>query len=223
MELPKDLKLVSGVGSEKGHTACLFSARALLDGRGFTDGHPSAVLRAFGIGINDSNWWPSDEERTAVLLPIALDERLCASKCDASPEAEQIRAYLCADFAVRVCAPAALRAARLDAEAAKLEALPEITDRETAEAAEAAEAAAYAARAAAWAAAWAARAAEGAEWARAAEWAEWAAAEAARAAEAAAYAARAAEAAAEVAEVADGLRDQAIALFVRMLDVKGGG
>ena len=35
------------------HTACLFSARSLLDGRPFTDEHPSATLRAVGIRIND--------------------------------------------------------------------------------------------------------------------------------------------------------------------------
>lgn len=67
-----------------------------------------------------------------------------------TPEVEELRAFAFADFAVRIVAPLALDAAGLKNEAAKLRALPEIMDRETARAAAAAaEAAAEAAAAAA--------------------------------------------------------------------------
>jgi hypothetical protein len=107
--------------------------------------------------------------------------------------------YAAADRAVRIYAPAALRAAGLEAEALRLEAVASINDATTAwAAAAAARAAADAARAArdawdAWAAAAAARAAEAAAdtaWAaaRATDDAAWAAADAARAAADAAWA-----------------------------------
>jgi hypothetical protein len=104
--------LVGGsVGGEKSGAACLMSARALLDGRPFGDEHPSQVLRRIGIRLNDGNWWSSDVERTTTLMPLALDERLCASKCDASREAEIARAKLCANWALSEAAPMALDAA----------------------------------------------------------------------------------------------------------------
>ena len=81
-EVLRTFTLQSEVGNGE-TTACLMSARSLLDGRGLTDEHPSRVIRALGIKLNDGPWWDGDVERTAVLLPIALDERLCASKCDA--------------------------------------------------------------------------------------------------------------------------------------------
>lgn len=129
--LPKDLRLVRGKGDGM-HTACLMSVQALLDGRPPSDDHPSVTLRAFGIEMNDGYWWDSPEERTAVLLPIAKDERLCASKCDATLPAERRRAYLCADWAVRTIGPLGLRNAGLEAQALQLESLSEVVDEETA-------------------------------------------------------------------------------------------
>lgn len=104
------LKLVSGEGDGT-HTACIMSARSLLDGRPFGDSHPSQVLRKIGIRLNDGNWWADDAERTRILLPLALDERLCAAKCDTSRAAEQERARLCAEWALGTAAPMALDAA----------------------------------------------------------------------------------------------------------------
>jgi hypothetical protein len=98
---------VNGAGDGK-KTACLMSARSLLDGRPFGDGHPSNVLRRIGIRINDGPWWESNEERTSLLLSLALDERLCASKCDASFAAEVKRGKLAAAWALSFAAPMAL-------------------------------------------------------------------------------------------------------------------
>jgi hypothetical protein len=109
-------KFVSGKGNGS-TTACLFSARSLLDGRPFTDEHPSATLRTIGIRINDGPWWDSDEERTATLLPLALDERLCASKCVATPEVEQKRKEMCVHWARSWAAPFSLEQAALALEA----------------------------------------------------------------------------------------------------------
>lgn len=104
------LTFISGAGDGK-QTACLMSARSLLDGRPFGDQHPSAVLRRIGIRINDGPWWNDDVERTRVLLPLALDKRLCATKCDASPKAEKKRAGMAAHWALSWAAPFALDAA----------------------------------------------------------------------------------------------------------------
>jgi hypothetical protein len=125
------LTLISGLGDGE-YTACLMSARALLDGRGLTDRHPSRVIRSLGIVINDRSWWRDDAERTAVLMPVALDERLCASSVVATPEVERKRAYRCADMACRVWAPRALRAAGRMSDAERLESLAQVVDEQTA-------------------------------------------------------------------------------------------
>src|SRR5579862_4628985 len=96
------------------------SARSFLDGRPFGDEHPSLVLRAIGVRINDGPWWDDDAERTRVLLPLACDERLCAATCDASVEAERERAHRCAAWALSFAAPFALDQAALALESAKL-------------------------------------------------------------------------------------------------------
>lgn len=113
MEIPEKLKsisLIAGVGDGE-HTACIMSARALLDGRAFSDRHPSAWLRAIGIRLNDGGGWDSDAERTATLLPLALDERLCAAKCDASRSAEDERRELFRTWARGWLVPFAMDAA----------------------------------------------------------------------------------------------------------------
>lgn len=197
-----NFRLVASVGDGK-QTACLLSLRNLLDGRGLTDDHPSGVLRKIGVRVNDGPWWESDEERTRVLMQLALDERLCASKCDASPEAERKRAQIAGTWARRFAAPLALdsaasalrhrwpeRAAELAAHAATLRADP---TRENALKASKSAAVAYAARAAV---------------------------DAAADDDAAAYAAYAAADAAKVADRKQ-VRDELIALFGRLLDVRG--
>jgi hypothetical protein len=94
-------------------TACLMSMRTLLDGRPFSDQHPSATLRMIGFKINDGPWWTDDEERTRILLPLAQDERLCALKCKTTPEVERKRGEMCSHWALSWAAPFALEQAAL--------------------------------------------------------------------------------------------------------------
>jgi hypothetical protein len=214
--------LISGVGDGE-HTACLMSARSLLDGRALSDAHPSAVLRAFGVAINDASWWDNDAERTRVLLPVALDVRLCASRVDASPAAERLRAFLLADVAVRRWAPIALDAAGMPDEARRLRELEPVVDERTARAA----------RAAASAAAWEAEAtadaiadAYAATAACAAAGAAFAANTATSAdtyAEDAAISAADAAVAAHAVVVADAMRGEAIALLLELAELRAPG
>lgn len=157
------LQLVQGLGDGK-NTACLMSARALLDGRGLTNHHPSATIRAFGVAVNDGKWWQNDEERTRTLRPIALDERLSAKRVQVTPALEQRRAYRLADAAVRSWAPRAFDAEGHPLAARRLRNLQPVRDERTADAAyaDAAYAANYATNYAAEAAAGAAEAAEAA-------------------------------------------------------------
>jgi hypothetical protein len=131
--------------------------RSLLDGRPFADAHPSAVLRRLGICINDGPWWASDEERTAALMPLALDDRLCASSCVVSADAEAERARLGAAWARSIATPSALRSAAAALRSARIEKHPEALERHAVSlesaattAADAATAATDAATAAAW-------------------------------------------------------------------------
>jgi hypothetical protein len=123
----------------------------------------SPLIRSLCISLNDSL---NDGDRERVIGP-----HLFAPVGTNTGLADEIkRAYLCADRAVRVFAPYALRAIGLDAEAMKLESLPAIVDQGTAD--QACARAASAASAAS--AAWAARAARAA-WAESAASAAWAA------------------------------------------------
>ena len=95
-------------------------------------------IRAYMINLNDK----LPASLRSRLGSLELAQRVLAA--DTSKEAEQRRAYLCADTAVRVFAVNALRSANLDEQANILAALVPITDKATADAA------AYAANAAAW-------------------------------------------------------------------------
>jgi hypothetical protein len=198
---------------------CVMEVCAMLAGEKHSDTPACAdpVITKLAIWVNDSC---NDQLRNELLLDLPW--RIVGTK--STPEIEQQRAFMAADWTVRFVCPTLLRRAGLTAEAEKLEQQPPIINKEAAAraaeaagaaaegakaagaaagAARAAEAAARASGAAAWAAARAAeaaaRAAEAAAWAaEGAAWAAWAAeaaAWAARAAEAAAWAARAAEAA----------------------------
>ena len=167
----------------------------------------SPVIAAYARSLND--WLPDDErQRLKAYIP-----RLVGT---AEPDLELRRAFACADAAVRVFAPLALKAAGLVEEAAGLGVLAPV-DRESAESARsAAESAESAARSAASLSAWsaaesmrsaaesarsAARSASSA--ARSAESAQAeSAAESARSAESAQAAARSAARAAESAQAA---------------------
>jgi hypothetical protein len=107
----------------------------------------SPVIAAYARSLND---WLADDERQRLkaYIPRLVDT--------AEPDLELRRAFACADAAVRVFAPLALKAAGLDEEAAELSALAPV-DRESAESARsAAESAESAARSAASLSAWSA-------------------------------------------------------------------
>ncbi len=163
--------------------ACLLEAAAYVAGWSWSD-HPSCVspvLALFGRRINDAM---PDELRDTLLRPLV--PLLIGTSDD--DEADKMRGYIAADWAVRTAAPMALRAAGHPDEAARLSALPAVVDLRTAcrAARTAAEAADLAeATDAAWAAARTVDAASTAAEAADATDAAWAAAKTAEAARAA--------------------------------------
>ncbi len=145
---------------------CFMEAAAYIAGEPWSD-NPACtcpVIASFGRAWNDAL---SDEDRNRLLKPMV--SRVVGTR--GSDALAERRALMAADWLVREHTPAWLRLAKHDAQAALLEALPEITSmaqmpsiRGPIEAArQGAAAAGDAARAAAWAAARdAARAAAGA-------------------------------------------------------------
>lgn len=80
---------------------CAAEMVAYLAGEMHSD-HPAClcpVIGEFLRGINDAI--PDDDMRSELLSPILLS--LAGTR--STPEIERRRAYLCADWAVRVCAP----------------------------------------------------------------------------------------------------------------------
>jgi len=155
------MKLVAGQGGQ-GQGACWMSAihwytRADKPGFQWSD-HPECVdpvIRSLCISLNDS--LPDDKARGEIIGPHLF--RPVGTLV--SNELTIRRAFKCADVAIRKFAVGALRAAKLNKEADKLEILPEVKDKATSEAASRAASAASraASRAASWAASWAASAA----------------------------------------------------------------
>ena len=105
----------------------------------------SPVLRAFAVAFNDG----VDDETRQRLIPFI--PRLVGTAGDR--EADAVRAWLATDWLVRVFTPAWLRKAGLTAEADALLALPELTSAELARSAQPIIEAAQKKAAAAWAAA----------------------------------------------------------------------
>jgi hypothetical protein len=171
---------------------CVMEAVAMLAGEQHSDSPECAdpVISKLAIWLYDSC---ADQLRQELLLDLPW--RIVGTK--STPEIEQQRAYIAADWAVRTVCPILLRKAGLEEQAASLESLPMVSDQESARAAVVAAGAAWAAAWAAKAAARAARASAEASWAAEADGAARAARAAAGAAKAAAEAAEAAEAAAE--------------------------
>jgi hypothetical protein len=151
------IKLSKGDHKSPQEGMCIMECVAYIEGEQHTD-HPKCachVVTAFAIRTND---WMSDAERNQ-LLPFVL--RIAGSK--STVEIERQRAYMAADYAVRVFAPIALKLRGHEDRAKRLQACAKIVDKETAlagkTAAYAADADAYAAdayAAAAYAAAYAA-------------------------------------------------------------------
>ncbi len=156
---------------------CVMEAVALLAGEPHSDSPEcaSVVITKLAIWVNDSC---SDQLRNDLLRDLPW--RIVGTK--ATPEIEQQRAFMAADWAVRFVCPILLRRVGLEGEANKLESLPTVDSRD------AASGAAYAASGAARAASDAARAASDAA-SYAARGAAYAASGAARAASYAASAA----------------------------------
>lgn len=157
--------------------ACLLEAASWVAGEPFS-AYPECVcpvIAAFGRAWNDA--LPADDRNRLLkpLIPLIIGTR-------STPEVRDARAFMAADWAVRVFTPAWLRLAGLAEDAVALESLPELSSVETCRAAMPAIATA---KDAAWAAGEAAGLAGEAAWAAAGA----AAGEAARAAWAAAGAA----------------------------------
>lgn len=142
---------------------CAMEARAWLRAEHHTDQHPSAVLGAFMRGWNDGL---RDEQRD-LLKPLVLE--IAQADLVVTPEAEQVRGLLVADWYCREWTPTWLEVARLTEPAAALRAFrplltwddvaaiePLLRSAWAAARAAAGAAAGAAARAAAWDAAWAA-------------------------------------------------------------------
>jgi hypothetical protein len=103
--------------------ACIMEAVAYIAGEPWSD-HPECacpVITAFLVAWNDGL---PDDERDALLRPLV--PRIVGTR--GSNALECRRSLMGADWLVRVHTPAWLRLAKLDAQAAALEALPELTD-----------------------------------------------------------------------------------------------
>ena len=148
------MKLSSGIGNIEDR-GCWMTAVSVYANETWSD-HPSCVppvIRRLCVKLNDM--LPSDAERGRVIGPVLF----LPVGADPSPGAEQERAFLCADRAVRVFAPKALDAAGMTDEAQALRDLQPVTNKESAHAARAGADAAVRAANAVAAAVWAADAA----------------------------------------------------------------
>ena len=122
------LQLTRGTHGDPEGGLCLMEAVAFFAGERHSD-HPecvSPVLGAWGREINDAT--PTDRRQE---LKAFIPEMVGT----AGDGRDEVRAFMCADFAVRVMAPMALDSAGLSEQAEWLRELPEIVDKETAAAA----------------------------------------------------------------------------------------
>jgi hypothetical protein len=215
------LTLARGAHSTPSDGMCLLEAAAYMAGEPHSD-HPTCVcpvLAAFGRAWNDGL---GDEARNHILKPFL--PRLLNTR--STPDVQDRRAFMAADWAVRTYAPAWLRLAGLNEHADALSGLPELDSVQAFLDAQvviqSAKRAAFAAGDAAGAAAGdAAGAAAGDAAGDAAGAAAWAAAgdAAGAAAWAAAWAAARAAAWAALAPTRDMLQASAADLFDRMIGV----
>ena len=130
------LNLIEGITLQHGMHAdfkagmCLLEATAWIAGEEWSD-HPSCVcpvLAAFGRSWNDSL---NEADRNRILKPFVA--RLVGTR--STPEVQDARAFMAADWAVRTFTVAWLRKAGLDADADALAALPELSSVELCKAA----------------------------------------------------------------------------------------
>ncbi len=194
--------LKSGAHESLAEGGCVMEFAAWVAGEPHSD-HPQCVSPVIGQFLRSWNDALNDEDRQ-MLVPYAI----AAVGTNTGADDEETRAWMCADWLVRTCAPAWLRLAKLHEHAEALANTPEVKDAASAEVArqrgDAAWAAAgNAARAAARAAAWDAAG----NAARAAAW------------DAALAAARDAARAAARAAAGDALRPTVVALQLSALDL----
>jgi hypothetical protein len=172
-------KLDKGAHEENSRRMCVMEAVAYVAGEQWGDSPQCAcpVISTFLRAWNDDL---PDDERTPLLADLI--PRLVGTR--STKEIEIRRGTMAADWLIRVYTPAWLRLAKLDAQAAQLESLPEVTDFASCPSLMPVLNAVRSDADAAWDAAWAAWAARDAAWdARDAAWdAARAAARAARAA-----------------------------------------
>ena len=135
----RTFKFGKGKHARREDGLCVNEAAAWLAGEEHSD-HPRClcpVIAPLSIWVNDSC---EDDLRNELLRDLPW--RLVGTK--ATPEIEQQRGFMAADWAVRFVCPIMLRRGGLEAEAVKLESLPVV---DSANAARAARAAARATRA----------------------------------------------------------------------------
>lgn len=123
-----NISLARGAHSSKRMGMCAMEAVAWLAGEEHSDSPQCVcpVVAAFVRRMNDR--LRDDSERTRLLRPLL--PVLIGTK--STPEVERRRAFLAADWSVRVSVPMLLRALGHDERAAKLEACAEVVGSETA-------------------------------------------------------------------------------------------
>ena len=126
------LILKSGAHSNPEDGVCIMEAVAFVAGEPHSD-HPMCASPSISEFLRRWNDRCNEEQRQELKQYIP---RLVGSR--ATPEIEAKRAYLAADFAVRVAAPIALELGGYKDHAAALRALAQVVDKETASAARAA-------------------------------------------------------------------------------------
>jgi hypothetical protein len=116
-------KLDKGAHKENSTRMCVMEAVAYVAGEQWSDSPQCAcpVISTFLRNWNDAL---PDDERTPLL--VDLIPRLVGTR--STKEIEIRRGTMAADWLIRTYTPAWLRLAKLDAQAAQLESLPEITD-----------------------------------------------------------------------------------------------
>jgi hypothetical protein len=155
------LKLAKGSHKTPGRSMCIMECEAFIAGEAHSD-RPDCVSPSLGNAARSINDWMTQKERDEWLAPML--GQFAGTRGTA--EHERKRAYIAADYAVRVFAPMALRAHKREDLALRMESCAKIVDKRTAVEANrlakevrAAAAAAYADADAAAAAAYAAAAA----------------------------------------------------------------
>ena len=119
------LHLTRGTHGDPEGGLCLMEAVAFFAGERHSD-HPECVspeLGAWGREVNDA--MPTDRRQE---LKAFIPEMVGT----AGDGRDEVRAFMCDDFAVRVMAPMALDATKLREQAEWLRELPEIVDKKTA-------------------------------------------------------------------------------------------